>query len=116
MSMIVIRTAECTVRDITGLVLECKRCKHALHIPLRQETNLDFPIDGHQACPVCGETWWGPRNLDEARGQPANPPTPPTPALVKAIRNAFRAEPSAVDVKLTVAVESTPPDGVPRSR
>ena len=110
MPMTLNRTAELTVRDIDRLILECLRCGHALQIPLRQDSDLDFPIDTHQGCPVCGETWWGPRSLDEARGRPAKPPTPSMPALVKAIRNAFRSEASAVDVKFAVSMNGPDPD------
>lgn len=114
MAMTLSRIGELTVRDIDRLILECRRCGHALHLPLRQDGDRDFPVDTHQACPVCNETWWGPRSLDEARGQPARPPTPPMPVLVRAVRNAFRAEVaemSAVNVKLAVSMDGLDSDG-----
>ena len=51
--MTVEKTVTFEVKDITGIVLECKSCQHALTV--RQESAREFIIRESQKCPVCGK-------------------------------------------------------------
>ena len=90
------------VEDITGIVLECRHCRHTL--TLKQPEKQEFTIREDQACPVCGTDWWKPKRGRRVSGVGTD--SDPACALIDAFRYAVQRPPEGVRIRFEVRGEN----------